>query len=204
MAVKLGVAGSAGSLGEGRATKEASVFDRLVTGRMVEPLPNDNGEFGDDIGDRGVRGLRDDSGFNASALCDAGFLSPRLKLDVARSKFGTLACLDGILDLGYSAHRCRPMRCNSIVQRRCLDQRRDTRISPRPRELLPQTPGTRYGCGKIRRDLNQDLDQSVNEHIQHSRRGWCLGEAKKDYPRASPTTQGPSKVRFGNHTEVRS
>jgi hypothetical protein len=101
MAVKVGVAGSSWSFGEGGATKENSVLDRLVTGRIVEPLAKDNGEFGDDFGDRGVKGLRVDSGFKASALCEAGFFNARLKLDVVSSKFGTLACLDGILDVGY-------------------------------------------------------------------------------------------------------
>lgn len=95
MAVKPGVVGSGVWLGDSGAAMFASVLERLVTGRMVEPLM-DSGDDGEDLGDRGERGLSEASGFKPSAVCDVEFLWSLFDLAAVRSKFGTLFCLDGI------------------------------------------------------------------------------------------------------------
>lgn len=94
--MKLGVGGSGSSLGESGAVVEDPLLERDVTGRIVESFLIERGEDGVDLGERGVRGLSDDSGFNASALFDAGFCMPLLNVVVARSRFGSLFDFEGI------------------------------------------------------------------------------------------------------------
>lgn len=86
--------GSSSPLGEEGTIKALSVFERRVTGRIVEPFAN--GELGEDLGERGVRGLSD-STFKPSALCDAGLFKLFLKLEDDKSRLGRVLCLEGIL-----------------------------------------------------------------------------------------------------------
>lgn len=86
IAVKPGVGGSI-SFGESGPFVEP-VLDREVTGRIVGSSLIDRGDDGEDLGERGARGLNVDSGFRASALFDAGFEMPLLNEVVLRSRFG--------------------------------------------------------------------------------------------------------------------
>jgi hypothetical protein len=97
IAVKPGVAGSGVWLGDSGVVMVASVLELLPTGRIVEPLVIDIGDDGEDLGDRGERGLSDASGFKPSAFCDSEFHWSLFDLAAVRSKFGTLFCLEGIL-----------------------------------------------------------------------------------------------------------
>lgn len=78
------------------AVVEDPALEREVTGRIVNSFLIDRGDDGEDLGERGVRGLSDVSGFKASALFDAGFCIPLLKVAVVRSKSGTLLDFEGI------------------------------------------------------------------------------------------------------------
>ena len=70
------------------------LFESCVTGLIVAPLKN--GELDDDFGDRGVRGLGPSELWAPGVSGDEIFASA-CRVEVLRSKLGTVDCLDGIL-----------------------------------------------------------------------------------------------------------
>lgn len=76
------------------------LFDR-VTGRIVVPFIN--GELGDDLGERGVRGLSP-SELIAPGVSGVVLLLPGFSKVEPKFRLGTTECLVGILDIsGCSA-----------------------------------------------------------------------------------------------------
>lgn len=96
MAVKPGVGGSAARLGEtGMVSLSDLLLDSCVTGRMVAPLKK--GELDGDLGERGVRGLAPSELWAPGVSGDEIFAFV-CRVEVLRSKFGTVDCRDGIFE----------------------------------------------------------------------------------------------------------
>ena len=99
IAVIPGVAGSAGAIpGEvaGNVGLLDLLFESCVTGLIVAPLKK--GELDDDLGERGVRGLGPSELWAPGVSGDEIFASA-CRVEVLRSKFGTVDCLVGILSV---------------------------------------------------------------------------------------------------------
>lgn len=96
--MKPGVGGSAAArLGEtGNVGLFDLLFDSWVTGRIVAPLKK--GELDEDLGERGVRGLGP-SELWAPGVSGDEIFAFACKVEVLRSKLGTVEFLDGILDV---------------------------------------------------------------------------------------------------------
>lgn len=97
MAVKPGVGGSAVRPGDtGARSLSDLLLDSCVTGRMVAPLKK--GGLEGDLGERGVRGLGPSELWAPGVSGDEIFALFVCRVEVLRSKFGTVDCLDGILE----------------------------------------------------------------------------------------------------------
>jgi hypothetical protein len=96
--VKPGVGGSVARPGEaGKVGLFDIELESRVTGRIVAPLKK--GELEEDFGECGVRGLRPSLLWAPGVRGDEIFAAA-CRVDELRSKFGPMACLEGIVEYG--------------------------------------------------------------------------------------------------------